>query len=95
MNPRCVENEMNMEQNMYYQGNYDNTMRGCNSQPIYECPTERVCERIIMHEVPHVIPINTKIVNRHVYRHTYTPCFTTSECDTCENIYDQCCKTSF
>lgn len=94
MNPRCIENEM--PQAEYGAGmNMMGTMPspGCMCPPIYECPTERVCERVIVHEVPHVCPMNTKIINRHVYRHTYTPCYTTSECDTCENVYDPCgCK---
>lgn len=88
MNPRCIENETK-------QTNMEYTMpenQGMMCPPIYECPSERVCQRVIMHEVPHVIPINTKIINHHVYRHTYTPCYTYSECDTCENIYDPCCK---
>lgn len=95
MNPRCVEQEMNpsnmgqpMAQPMPY--SMDNT--GCMCPPVYECPTERVCERIIVHEVPHVVPINTKMINHHVYRHTFTPCYTYSECDTCENVYDPCGK---
>lgn len=98
MNPRCVENEMpqaeyagtGMVMNM---GMGMSDSCGCPCPPVYECPVERVCERVIMHEVPHVVPINTKIINHHVYRHTFTPCYTMSECDTCENVYDQCgCK---
>ena len=38
------------------------------------------------------MPIHTKIVNHHIYKHSYTPCYTMSECDTCENVYDPCCK---
>lgn len=104
MNPRCIENEMNQSNMMDY-GVYSENMTmdmhqgmmnpGCMCPPIYECPTERICERYIMHEVPHIVPINTKMVNHHVYRHTYTPCYTYSECDTCENIYDPCNKNFF
>ena len=86
MNPRCVEYEKMTEPNM---------TQGCIQEPMYECPQERVCTRVIMHEVPHIIPIHTKIINHHVYRHTYTPCFTMSECDTCENVYDQCGMQNF
>ena len=92
MNPRCYENE-NMDMNQM--GNYNDTQKeypGCACPPVYECPQERVCERYIVHEVPHVMPIHTKIVNHHIYKHSYTPCYTMSECDTCENVYDPCCK---
>ncbi len=85
MNPRCVEQEMNQQPMGYGMEN-----NGCMCPPVYECPTERVCERVIVHEVPHVVPI--KMINHHVYRHTFTPCYTYSECDTCENVYDPCCK---
>lgn len=89
MNPRCVENEMPKD----YQSMTGMTMpETCPCPLIYECPQERVCERYIIHEVPHVMPINTKIVNHHIYRHTFTPCYTMSECDTCENVYDNCQK---
>lgn len=92
MNPRCYENE-NMDMNQM--DNYNDTQKGypsCACPPVYECPQERVCERYIVHEVPHVMPIHTKIVNHHIYKHSYTPCYTMSECDTCENVYDPCCK---
>ena len=91
MNPRCYEKETNdacMNQTMMP----DENMCACQTQPIYECPQERVCTRVIVHEVPHVMPIHTKIINHHVYKHSYTPCYTMSECDTCENVYDPCCK---
>lgn len=90
MNPRCYENE-NMDMNMNSDMMNAN-MGGCACPPVYECPQERVCERYIVHEVPHVMPIHTKIVNHHIYKHSYTPCYTMSECDTCENVYDPCCK---
>lgn len=93
MNPRCYENEV--KQDAYAMPNMQNEgmmSSGCVMNPVYECPQERVCERYIMHEVPHVMPINTKIINHHIYRHTFTPCYTMSECDTCENVYDPCCK---
>lgn len=92
MNPRCYENE-NMDMNQM--GSYNDPQVGypsCACPPVYECPQERVCERYIVHEVPHVMPIHTKIVNHHIYKHSYTPCYTMSECDTCENVYDPCCK---
>lgn len=92
MNPRCYENE-NMDMNQM--GNYNDTQAGypsCACPPVYECPQERVCERYIVHEVPHIMPIHTKIVNHHIYKHSYTPCYSISECDTCENVYDPCCK---
>lgn len=96
MNPRCIENEMpNMDMNMGMGMDNMNHSYGPSCPPVYECPTERVCERIIMHEVPHIIPINTKVINRHIYKHTFTPCFTMSECDTCENVYDQCYGKNF
>ncbi len=88
MNPRCFENENMQDKDMMGM----NSMSGMTCPPIYECPQERICERYIIHEVPHVMPINTKIVNHHIYRHTFTPCYTCEECDTCENIYDPCCK---
>ena len=92
MNPRCIENENpNMDSQMMMGMNMA-MPDGCACPPVYECPQERVCERYIVHEVPHVMPINTKIVNHHIYRHTYTPCYTMSECDTCENVYDPCPK---
>lgn len=83
MNPRCIEKDVMPE---------ENKMMGCMCPPIYECPQERICERYIIHEVPHVMPINTKIVNHHIYRHSFTPCYTCEECDTCENVYDNCPK---
>lgn len=92
MNPRCYEKE-NIDMNQ--KGNYNDTQANypnCACPPVYECPQERVCERYIVHEVPHVMPIHTKIVNHHIYKHSYTPCYTMSECDTCENVYDPCCK---
>lgn len=96
MNPRCYENEGKQEAyampNMQNMQNEGMMSPGCVMNPVYECPQERICERYIMHEVPHVMPINTKIINHHIYRHTFTPCYTMSECDTCENVYDPCCK---
>ncbi len=92
MNPRCYEKD-NIDMNQM--GNYNDTQASypnCACPPVYECPQERVCERYIVHEVPHVMPIHTKIVNHHIYKHSYTPCYTMSECDTCENVYDPCCK---
>lgn len=92
MNPRCYEKE-NIDMNQM--GNYNDTQANypnCACPPVYECPQERVSERYIVHEVPHVMPIHTKIVNHHIYKHSYTPCYTMSECDTCENVYDPCCK---
>ena len=92
MNPRCYEKE-NIDMNQM--GNYNDTQANypnCACPPVYECPQERVCERYIVHAVPHVMPIHTKIVNHHIYKHSYTPCYTMSECDTCENVYDPCCK---
>lgn len=78
MNPRCNEIEDNNEikYNMSCQ------------MPVYECPMENVCERVIMHDVPHIVPIHTKIINRHVYKHSFIPKYTSSECDVCENVYD-------
>lgn len=65
MKPRCTEAEMNqmdyMNQGMDPNMNMNMDMNTCCSQgmdggcmcpPVYECPTERVCERVIMHEVP-------------------------------------------
>lgn len=90
MNPRCIENEkIAMDPQMMTGASMP---EGCACPPVYECPQERVCERYIVHEVPHVMPINTKIINHHIYRHTFTPCYTMSECDTCENVYDPCPK---
>ena len=89
MNPRCYENEkMDMNMGMDTDMMNNNGMCGCACPPVYECPQERV----IVHEAPHVMPIHTKIINHHVYKHSYTPCYTMSECDTCENVYDPCCK---
>ena len=93
MNPRCYENEkMDMNMGMDTDMMNNNGMSGSACPPVYECPQERICTRVIVHEVPHVMPIHTKIINHHVYKHSYTPCYTTSECDTCENVYDPCCK---
>lgn len=64
---------------------------GCKSDPVVECPEERVCHRYIMHEVPHVKPMNTKIINHHVYRHTFTPVFSCCEEDVVENVFDNGC----
>ena len=60
--------------------------------PVYECLQEKVCERYIVQKVPYIMPIHTKIVNHHIYEHSYKKCYTMSECDTYENIYDPCCK---
>lgn len=92
MNSRCVENEKSMMDTQMMGGMSCPTAQACPTAPVFECPQERVCERVIVHEVPHVMPINTKIVNRHIYRHTFTPCYTCEECDTCENVYDSCPK---
>ncbi len=90
MNSRCIDNEMDYNYMNMKQG--ESCPIGNTCPPIYECPTTRVCERVIMHDVPHVMPINTKIINRHVYHHTFTPVFTCEECDTCENVYESCPK---
>ena len=78
MKERCIDND--------YNNYYPNYMPEGN----LGCPQERVCTRVFVHEVPHMVPIHTRIINHHVYRHTYTPVYTTSECDTCENVYDPC-----
>lgn len=103
---RCMTygNDMQPDMDMY-KNDYDKTnmmegnMVGCSSTmpgvvcpPVYECPTENCVHRTIVHEVPHVCPVNTKIINHHVYRHTFTPCYTMSSVDTCENVYDGCCR---
>ncbi len=97
MNPRCYEYEnmdpnMNMGMNEMDPNMMNKNMDGCACPPVYECPQERVCTRVIVHEVPHIMPVHTKIINHHIYKHSYTPCYTMSECDTCENVYDPCCK---
>ncbi len=97
MNPRCYEYEnmdpnMNMVMNEMDPNIMNKNMDGCACPPVYECPQERVCTRVIVHEVPHIMPVHTKIINHHIYKHSYTPCYTMSECDTCENVYDPCCK---
>ena len=69
---------------------YEN--QGCGCQPIYECPKEQTCERVIYHDVQHIVPIHTNIVNHHIYRHSFVPCYTMSECHTCENVYEQRCN---
>ena len=97
MNPRCYEYEnmdpnMNMGMNGIDPNIMNKNMDGCACPPVYECPQERVCTRVIVHEVPHIMPVHTKIINHHIYKHSYTPCYTMSECDTCENVYDPCCK---
>lgn len=58
MNPRCVEQEMNqstMTQPMAQPMPHSMENNGCMCPPVYECPTERVCQRVIVHEVPHEI----------------------------------------
>lgn len=65
---------------------------GMMCDPIYECPQERVCHRVINYEVPHIMPCNTKIINHHVYRHTYTPAYSCCEENVVSNVYDgRCC----
>lgn len=66
-------------------------MQGCMTNPIYECPEEKVCHRYICYEVPHIKPCNTRIINHHVYRHTFSPCNTCCEENVVENIYDRNC----
>ena len=83
---------MNMGMNEMDPNMMNKNMDGCACPPVYECPQERVCTRVIVHEVPHIMPVHTKIINHHIYKHSYTPCYTMSECDTCENVYDPCCK---
>ena len=88
MNPRCYEYEnmdpnMNMGMNEMDPNMMNKNMDGCACPPVYECPQERVCTRVIVHEVPHIMPVHTKIINHHIYKHSYTPCYTMSECDTC------------
>ena len=70
--------------------NYENNMGGCNMNPVYECPQERVVNREMCYEVPHIIPINTRVVNHHIYRHTYQPMYTCTMEDTVSNVYDKC-----
>lgn len=65
---------------------------GIVTQPIYECPQERVIHREILHEVPHVCPINTRIINHHIYKHTYSPCYTCCEENEICNINEGCCS---
>lgn len=64
---------------------------GCNQQPIYECPQEKVCTKVFVHEVPHIIPIHTKYVNHHIYKHTYTPAFSEETIETSENVTEPTC----
>ena len=73
--------------------NYDGNMMGtCQTNPIYECPEERVCHRYICYDVPHIKPCNTRIINHHIYRHTFTPCYTCCEENVCENVFaPRCC----
>ena len=100
-NNRCPYNEyqepMNENVNPYEQNmvGATSTMPGCVCPVVYECPKENLVHRTIMHEVPHVQTINTKVINHHVYRHTYTPCYTMSEMNTCENVYDGCSGNNF
>ena len=64
----------------------------CHSEPIYECPEEKVCHRYICYDVPHIKPCNTRIINHHIYRHTFIPCYTCCEENVVENIYGpKCC----
>lgn len=69
------------------------SFKGITTEPIYECPEERVIHREIFHEVPHVCPVNTRIINHHIYRHTYRPCYTCQEENEICNINCGCsCK---
>ena len=77
-----------MDNNMVGMGS---VMPGVNCSPIYECPRINYVNRTICHTVPHIIPCETRVINHHVYRHTYTPCYSMSECNTCENVYDNPC----
>ena len=63
----------------------------CQTEPIIECPEEKVCHRYMMYEVPHIKPCNTRIINHHVYRHTFMPYNTCCEENVFENIYDRHC----
>lgn len=83
------ECEHKYEQNMV--GN-STCMEGCVCPTVYECPKENCIHRTIIHEVPHVQNINTKVINHHIYKHTYMPCYTMSECDTCEQVFDGCMR---
>ena len=62
-------------------------------QPIMECPQVNCCHRVINYEVPHIIPCHTKMINHHIYRHTYQPCYSYSEENESQEIYEpRCCK---
>lgn len=81
---RCLDNNMDQTMDMN-----NECVMPC---PVYECPQERECHRQIVIEVPHVVPVNTKIINHYIYHHSYSPCYTCTECNTCESIYDPCSK---
>ncbi|MFI3261096.1 MAG: hypothetical protein R3Y13_05245 [bacterium] len=86
-----------VEQNMHHDSCCNhccNTPMPCcmNCQPIYECPRERVCHKVVNYNVPHIIPCNTKVINHHVYKHTYTPTYSCQEENVVSNVYDnRCC----
>ena len=67
------------------------TMMGCPTTPVYECPQEKVCHRYINYEVPHIMPMNTKIINHHIYKHTFIPQYTCCEENVCENVFEPRC----
>ncbi len=89
------EGEMDVNKKSYFfDDGIENAMSPQNMMcpPIQECPQERICHRYMCYEIPHIIPCNTKIINHHIYKHTYTPCYTCTEENVCENIYNpKCC----
>ena len=96
---KIKENKMDMMNKEYGCGYLNKQMMlpmcpeqfGGSCEPIYECPQERVCHRVINYEVPHIMPCNTRVINHHVYRHTFTPCYTTCEENVVSNVYDRNC----
>ena len=72
-------------------GNSCCNMNCCQTDPVYECPEERVCHRYMCYDVPHIKQCNTRIINHHVYRHTFQPCYTCCEENVVENVFGQRC----
>ena len=83
-----VDNDMNVDINMFNSNSMVQTKMGGCSGPVQE----KCIHRTFIHEVPHVCPIHTRIINHHVYKHTYRPVYTCSEENVCSNVQCGSCN---